>query len=145
MDFVDVASKLGVPVAMLAFLAFAGWKAGKWIGENLAKPIATSHLHLIETLESNSTTNSQSQARNADSQEKTAEAVATMATALEQAGPAAASAASAAAVAASAAQTAAQVASVAATAAQSAAVTAAQVAAKHGEDLAAIRLHFEKE
>ena len=79
MDVIDIAQKLGVPMAVLCFVGWAGVKIARWIGDNVAKPVTAAHLQMIGTLETATKTN-------ADSQERTSVAVAKMAMALEKHG-----------------------------------------------------------
>ena len=58
MDFVDIASRLGVPVALLLILIYGGWKAAQWaarqidyLKENVALPIVRAHLAHVQKLD----------------------------------------------------------------------------------------------
>jgi hypothetical protein len=50
MDFVTIAQTLGVPVAVMAFMAAASWITCRWLAEHVVRPVVRSHLELIDTL-----------------------------------------------------------------------------------------------
>jgi hypothetical protein len=74
-DILDIASKLGVPFAILCFLGWAGIRLGKWIGEHVAKPVTAAHLRMIDTLETTAKSNATSQERMSEAVEKIGEAM----------------------------------------------------------------------
>lgn len=43
MDWIDVASKFGVPIAFLVALLWGFWQSCKWIANNAVKPIVEAH------------------------------------------------------------------------------------------------------
>jgi hypothetical protein len=49
--WVDVASRLGIPVAILAAVFFAIWKIIQWFGVNVAVPARDRAFHFLDRLE----------------------------------------------------------------------------------------------
>jgi len=49
MEWVDVASKLGVPVAILAAMLYGIYKSGKFLAEKIAVPLFERQVHFMDT------------------------------------------------------------------------------------------------
>lgn len=52
MDFTQIATNFGVAVAALVALGVAVWRAGVWIGRNIAQPVANRHIKFLDELSS---------------------------------------------------------------------------------------------
>jgi Mg2+ and Co2+ transporter CorA len=50
MDYVSIIQQLGVPVAVMTFMAAACWITCRWLAEHVVRPVVKSHLELIDTL-----------------------------------------------------------------------------------------------
>jgi hypothetical protein len=51
MEFLTLAERLGVPVAVLVFLGVALYKVLKWLGKEVFRPITESHIALVRSIE----------------------------------------------------------------------------------------------
>ncbi len=61
MDFniaADLFSKVGLPVGILMFVAWGAVKGAKWLGVEVLKPMADSHVSLVKSTETINETNS---------------------------------------------------------------------------------------
>jgi hypothetical protein len=54
MDWVDVATRFGLPTMFLLGLSFALWKTGVWLAVNVVTPIVTAHKAYLERTALNS-------------------------------------------------------------------------------------------
>lgn len=57
MDFYTACERLGIPVTLLVIIAVALWKVITWLGTEVVKPIAESHIALVETTKAAQITN----------------------------------------------------------------------------------------
>lgn len=47
MDWMQIATQLGVPVACMAVLALAIWRVAVWAGSHVLMPLVTSHIQFL--------------------------------------------------------------------------------------------------
>lgn len=50
MDFVQLMREFGVPLAFLAALCTALWRAGRWVGVEVLKPLVDQHIAFLAEL-----------------------------------------------------------------------------------------------
>lgn len=59
MDFMAIAERLGVPVALLAVLCVFIFKVMAWLGNKVVLPITTSHIALVDETKKATTSNTE--------------------------------------------------------------------------------------
>jgi len=59
MDFMVIAERLGVPVALLIVFCWFAFRIVLWVGKEVVKPIAISHIALVEQTEKATLTNTE--------------------------------------------------------------------------------------
>ena len=79
-EWLAIAERFGVPVVLLGGLAWATWRALKWIANEVLKPVTARHIQFIDTMQQTIQTQTQqigsfaeSHGRVAEAQEKIAE------------------------------------------------------------------------
>lgn len=51
MEFTQIAATFGVPAAILAFFAYAMWRASIYMSKRVVEPVVASHLALMQSLQ----------------------------------------------------------------------------------------------
>jgi hypothetical protein len=55
LDVGGIIDKYGVPTGILFFGGVALWKAARWFGENIARPLVVSHVSFVDLVQKNDT------------------------------------------------------------------------------------------
>lgn len=66
MDFVQIVQVVGVPLAVLAAFGIAVWRVLNWCAINVVLPVTQRHITLIDQLEKESKSRSETEARQTD-------------------------------------------------------------------------------
>lgn len=61
MDWVSVATNLGIPAVCLLALGAGVWKVMTWLGQNIVKPVADRHVKFLDDLSTAIATQTQAQ------------------------------------------------------------------------------------
>lgn len=48
MDWMQIATQLGVPVACMAVLSLAIWRSAVWAGAHVLMPLVKAHVHFLD-------------------------------------------------------------------------------------------------
>jgi hypothetical protein len=83
MDWIDIAVRVGVPVAILFAVGLGLWRAGSWLAVNAVLPIVASHQKYLETTATATETTAAAVVGMKTATETTAAAVVGMKTATE--------------------------------------------------------------